>query len=320
MFDLVRIVIGGGLLYFGAEWLVRGAAGFARSLGVRPLAIGLTVVAYGTSAPELIVSIQASLGDHGGMALGNAIGSNIANLGLILGITSMIAPPRVEGSLMRLELLVLLATTAMLPVVLLDGRLSRLEGTAMLAASLAFTLGLLRAPSAIALATAREAEIDAELAGAPRGPYTKVRLGLVTIVGLVLLLGGGEIFVEGAAGLARAAGVSDRVVGLTVVAVGTSLPELAASVVAALRGHASIAIGNVIGSNIFNVLLILGAASLARPIRAPLRNVSLDLGALGVMTVLGVVLMRRDRTLSRIDGVVLVMAYVAFLLALFLTR
>lgn len=320
LLDLVWFILGGALLYLGAEWLVRGAVGLARAFGVRPLAIGLTVVAYGTSAPELTVGIEASLGGHGSIALGNAIGSNVANLGLILGITTMIAPPRVEGSLMRRELFVLLATSALLPFVLLDGTISRLEGAAMVAAVFVFTLGMLRAPPGVAAAVAEEAEVDAERAGAPRGLYTKARLAFVAIVGLVLLLGGGELFVESASKLARDVGLSERVVGLTMVAVGTSLPELAASVVAALRGHASIAIGNIIGSNIFNVLLILGASALARPIHAPLRSVGFDLGALGAITVLGVALMRSDRMLSRVEGVMLLMAYIGFLLALFVVR
>ncbi|WP_437909645.1 calcium/sodium antiporter [Sorangium sp. So ce327] len=332
-----QLLLGGLFLYLGAEWLVKGSSGLALAFGLRPLVVGLTVVAYGTSAPELTVSLAAVLEDRGAIALGNAVGSNVANLGLILGLTALICPPRVEGGLIWREIPVLVGTAAVVPLLLLDGVISRLEGALLCAASVGYTAWVIQsarrgAPGGAAavarpsppspdergaFAAAREMEIDAERAGAPAG-RGKRRLALITAVGLGLLIFGGKVFVSGAVGVALGVGMSERLVGLTIVAVGTSLPELATSMIAAARGHSDIAVGNVVGSNIFNVLIILGAAALARPLAGSPAGMAVDLAALGGVTVFAAIAMRTERVLRRAEGAALLVMYAAFLAALIL--
>jgi cation:H+ antiporter len=314
---LVLLAAGLALLYLGAEWLVAGAAGLASSLGVPQLLVGLTVVAYGTSAPELIVSIGAAARGAGAIALGNTIGSNIANLGLILGVSVLVAPARVDGTLRRRELPLLLLSTLALPLVLGDGQLAPWEALLLVVSAFLYTWWMVRSSRSRADAvSARQAasvtRSAAEQTGAPRA-QSRSRMIVTAAVGLSLLVIGGEVFVRGATEFARWLGMSEHVVGLTVVALGTSLPELAASVVAARRGHADIAVGNVIGSNIFNVLLCLGAAGLAGDVHATLASVAFDLAWVIGMTLLGALFLRSERTLTRPEGAVLLAAYIVFL-------
>jgi cation:H+ antiporter len=320
LLDVARLMGGLVLLYFGAEWLVAGASGLALALGIPQLVVGLTVVAYGTSAPEVVVGIQAALEGHPAVALGNVIGSNIANLGLILGISVLVRPARIDGALRLRELPVLVVSAALVPVMLLNGTVSRLEGALLVALAIAYTGGMIRlARSASAVREAQAAAAAtgaaADRAGAPTA-RTRLRLVSLAIVGLLLLVAGGHFLVGGATGLARVLGLSERLVGLTVVAIGTSLPELATSVVAAMRGHSDIAVGNVVGSNIFNVLLCLGVAACVADVDAPLRTVALDAVVMSGMTFLAVVFMRTERTMRRWEGAVLLAGYVTFLLAL----
>ncbi len=310
--DLGLLVVGGAVLYAGAEWLVKGAAGLARSFGVKPLVIGLTVIAYGTSAPELAVSSAAIINGSSAIVLGNVIGSCIANIGLILGVTALIAPPPVDSRLIKREVPVLVLSVAVIPLLLLDGVIVRWEAALLLAGAVGFTAITLMGTAGGSderVLHAAEAEVSAEH-GAAAG--TRLRLGAITFVGLALLVGGGEIFIRGARGVALALGMSERLVGLTIVAVGTSLPELAASLVAALRGHSALAIGNVIGSNIFNVFLILGVAGLIAPVQGSLLGMRLDLGALIALTVVAVLSLRGARRISRVEGALLVIAYASF--------
>lgn len=328
--DLFRLIVGAIVLYVGAEWMVKGAAGLARAFGVPPLVVGLTVVGYGTSAPEMTVSIAAALRGSPAIAVGNAIGSNVANLGLILGMTALISPPRTDGSLVRREIPLLVLSTLALPLLFLDGRVSRVEGVLLVTAAILFTVwmiakGIGSAPSAEtleAMEEIEEIEAAAEAAGAPRreAPEDKKRLAVIAVLGLALLIGGGELFVDGAVGLARRLGIGERLIGLTVVAVGTSLPELATSLVAANRGHSDLAVGNVIGSNLFNVLLVLGAAGAITSFPVSLAEMRFDLGMLFVMTFFAVAMVRTERVLRRWEGAVLVMMYVAFLIVLVLRR
>jgi cation:H+ antiporter len=314
----VLMLLGGAvLLYFGAEWLVGGASRLALSLRIPQLIVGLSVVAFGTSAPEIIVSVEAALAGHGAVALGNVLGSNIANLGLVLGISVLVRPARVAGELRGRELPVLFASTVALAAILVDGVVAGWEAALLLVAAFAYTAWTIRAArSGAVVAEARAAtEVTAGAAdagGAP-APDGRARQAVVAAVGLGVLLLGGKLFVDGATAVAYAIGMSERVVGLTIVAVGTSLPELATSLIAAARGHSEIAIGNVVGSNIYNVLLCLGAAGLAGNIATPPETVLLDLAVLGVMTLLGLVFLRTARVLQRWEGLVLVLCYAAFI-------
>jgi len=311
--DILQLVIGLGLLYFGAEWLVGGAAGLARSLGIRPLIIGLTVVAYGTSSPEIVVGISAGLQDQGAIALGNVIGSNVANLGLILAVAALIRAPRVDRQIVIREVPVLLVATALVPLALLDGEVSPLEAGGLLGLAVGYSVWMILTSRRGSAADAGEVAEEAAAATGLEAPRSRARLATLTIVGLALLIGGGHLLVEGAIGIAKVAGMSERVIGLTIVALGTSLPELATSVIAALRGHGDIAVGNVVGSNIFNVFLVLGASGIAGRMGASLASLAVELVALAVMTLIAAVAMATRRTVGRVEAILLLLGYVLFL-------
>lgn len=310
------LVAGGVLLYFGSSWFVGGASALAVSLKVPEIVVGLTVVAYGTSAPEMIVGIRAALSGYGDIALGNVVGSNIANIGLILGTAALMCPARVDGSLRRREMPVLLGSALLVPLLLLDGRVAGWEGAGLLGIAAGYTLGMVwtARTAAIHRHALKGADVMAAAADAAGGPRLRkaAMSALAALAGLAVLLAGAHLFVEGAVAVARALGMSDRLVGLTVVAVGTSLPELVTSVVAALRGHPDIAVGNVIGSNIFNILLCLGAAALAGPLAADPAAVRLDLAALLLMTALAALFIRTARTITRPEGALLLGLYLIY--------
>ncbi len=307
------LIAGLALLVYGADLFVKGAAGIADAFGVPPLVIGLTVVAYGTSMPELVVSAVAALDGSSAIALGNVVGSNIANIGLILAITALIAPPAVDGGLIRREVPVLLFSSLLLPLVLYNGVISRGEAALLTAGAVAFTIATVRyaraAPASDQFVSETIQEASTRANSAP--PW---KLAAVGLSGLAMLLLGGSWFVDAAVKIAAAAGVSERVIGLTVVAVGTSLPELAASVVAAIRGHSAMAVGNVVGSNIFNIFLVLGIAGLLSPIVGDTRALWPDLSILLGFTVLAVLVLRGARTISRTEGVLMLVAYIVALL------
>jgi len=314
--DFFMLGGGGLLLYFGAQWLVAGAAGLARSVGVSGLTIGLTVVAYGTSTPEVIVGMQAALAGHSDIALANVLGSNIANLGLILGLAAILRPARIDGTLFRRELPLLVASALVVPLLLLDGQVQRWEGIALMTVATLYTAWMVhssRKATGGAVMAAIVTADAADAAGAPSPRGGRARLAAIAVGGLAVLIVGGQLLVEGAVGAAYKIGLSERIVGLTIVAVGTSLPELVTSIIATRRGHTDIAVGNVIGSNIFNVLLCLGGASVVGRVGAPLEAVALDVGAMIAFTLVGTVMMRSGRTVTRIEGIILVLGYAAFL-------
>lgn len=266
-------------------------------------------MAYGTSAPELSVSTAAVLEDSSAIALGNVIGSCIANFGLILGLTALIAPPAVDGRLIRREVPVLIVSALVPPLTLLDGAVSRLEGMLLVTCAALFTLYTLFVSSG---SSRPEDALDSEL-GRSHGSGGTLKLIAFAVAGMALLIGGGELFVDGAKGVALSLGMSERLVGLTVVAIGTSMPELVASLVAAIRRESSLAIGNVVGSNIFNVFLILGVAGTIRPVQGSLQALRVDMLFLVGITLLGVLFMRGERRVTRLEGLVLVAAYAAFI-------
>lgn len=309
------MLIGLTLLVVGADWFVKGAAGLADAFGVAPIVVGLTVVAYGTSMPELVVSSVAALDGRSAIALGNVIGSNIANIGLILAVTALVSPPTVEGSLLKRELPVLVASALFVPVVLWDGVISRPEGLLLLLGAVAFTWATVRFAATVGVGDPVLADtLEQAESQTPHG--SKLRLSLFAVAGLAMLLMGGKWFVDAAVDVAASLGVSERVIGLTVVAVGTSLPELAASLVAALRGHSAMAVGNVIGSNIFNVLFVLGTTSIVFPIAGEVQSMKQDLVLMLAFTLVAVLFMRGSRQISRVEGALLLIGYVAAMLTL----
>ncbi|MCG4451995.1 calcium/sodium antiporter [Pseudomonas sp. MMS21-TM103] len=262
----VYLIAGLVLLVAGAEVLVRGAAKLAAQFGIPPLVIGLTVVAFGTSAPESAVSIQAALNNSGDLAIGNVIGSNIANVLLILGMTALVAPLIVSRQLIRLDVPIMIGASLVVYALAWDGSLSTLDGALLFAGVVTYT-GFLIISSLRDKSTAEDGEFAKEfgLHEVPKPYAWLINLALI-IVGLILLVSGSHFLVEGAVSLARALGLSELIIGLTVVAIGTSLPELATSILAAIRGERDIAVGNIVGSNIFNLLFVLGLASLASPL------------------------------------------------------
>jgi cation:H+ antiporter len=269
LMTIVYLIAGLILLVAGAEVLVRGAGKLAAQFGIPPLIIGLTVVAFGTSAPETAVSVQAALDGKGDLAIGNVVGSNIANVLFILGLTALIAPLVVSRQIIRLDVPIMIGASLLTWALAWDGSLSRLDGALLFAGIVAYTAFLIISSRRDKTAAADD-EFAAEfgLNEAPKPYAGLINLGLI-VVGLVLLVSGSNFLVEGAVNLARALGLSELVIGLTVVAVGTSLPELATSVMAAIKGERDIAVGNIVGSNIFNLLCVLGLASLVSPSAIP---------------------------------------------------
>ncbi|GAA5480992.1 calcium/sodium antiporter [Haloferula sargassicola] len=290
-----------GLLFLGAEWLVRGGAGIALRLGLTALVVGLTVVAYGTSSPELLVSVKAAWAGQPGISVGNVIGSNIFNIAVILGVASLIRPIRVQSSVIRRDAPVMLAVTLGGLAVLWDGAVSRLEGGLLLVASVVYTVWIIRA--------ARK-----EAPGEDEGlkPLGVGRALFFILGGLLVLAAGSRLLVDNSIIIARALGVSEAVIGLTIIAAGTSMPELATSAVGAFRGQSDISLGNVVGSNIFNILFVLGLAAVIHPIAgAGVRGID-QAFVLGTAVVL-VPLMWTGRVIGRKEGALLLVSYAAYL-------
>ena len=258
----VALVSGFVFLVWGADRFVLGAAGTARNLGVSPLIIGLTIVGFGTSAPEMLVSAVAAWQGNPGLAVGNAIGSNITNIALILGLTALVAPLATNSKLVRRELPLLLATMLAGLGLLVDGELSRLDGVVLMLGLAALIYWMVRTALAERNGDPLVSELSEDIPAEMSTPRALSWLG----IGLVVLLVSSRLLVWGAVGIAEALGVSDLIIGLTIVALGTSLPELAASMASALRGEPDIAIGNVIGSNLFNLLAVLGIPGLIHPL------------------------------------------------------
>jgi len=259
---IIQLVAGFLLLVWGADRLVAGASAFARNLGVSPLVIGLTIIGFGTSAPELVVSAVATLKGNAGLAVGNAIGSNIANMGLVLGATAMIYPLRLESTALKREYPMLLLIMLVCFLMALDGMYSQIEGWALIAGLVLVIIWIIRIGLHRPLSDPLAEEFDAEI---PRGVPTKTAIFWLT-VGLIVLPVSSIFLVDGAVTIARFLGVTDTVIGLTIVALGTSLPELATAITAALHREDDLAIGNIIGSNIFNLLGVLGIAAVIKPV------------------------------------------------------
>lgn len=290
--------------------MVSGAAHIATRFGIQPMVVGLTIVALGTSAPEMAVSLAASFSGRGDLAIGNVVGSNIGNIGLALGFAALIRPLVVRIRLIRLEVPLLIGVSLFVYLFALfgSGIFPRWFGFILLAALVAYISLLVR----LSLKE-RSDSIENEFA-LKEGEKKNPLLDFIKIIaGFSALAGGGHILVEGASGIARALGVSDLVIGLTVVAIGTSLPEIVTSIVAVWRNHTDIAIGNVLGSNIFNTLAVLGSASAIRPITVSNAVLTRDLPVMIVMTLLLFPFLRTGFTLRRWEGVFLLLIYVAYI-------
>ncbi|MBI2398387.1 MAG: calcium/sodium antiporter [Xanthomonadales bacterium] len=311
MFPLLNIFAGLALLALGAEGLVRGSTSVALRMGVTPLVIGLTIVAFGTGTPELLVSVEAARTGNSGIALGNIVGSNIGNIGLILGCAALARPLRVRSELLQREVPLMIAITLAFCLMLWDGELGRIDGALLLIGSVIYVVGM------YALARRdKNREVAAEFAEVmppiARSRWVDAAYILAGFAGLVL---GANLLVSGATVVAQAFGLSQVVIGLTVVAVGTSMPELATSVVAAIRDEADVAFGNVIGSNILNILFVIGLVALIHPFSVEALT-PLDLVVFAGSAVLLLPLMWRGAILNRWEGALLLGGYVAYLAVL----
>ncbi|QKE62131.1 calcium/sodium antiporter [Aquipseudomonas campi] len=314
LMTFVYLLAGLVLLVAGAEVLVRGAAKLAAQFGIPPLIIGLTVVAFGTSAPETAVSVQAALNGSGDLAIGNVVGSNIANVLLILGVTALIAPLLVSRQLIRLDVPIMIGASLVTYALAYDGSLSRLDGALLFAGILAYTGFLIISSRREKKAEGGDEFEDEYGLHEPAKPYAWViNLGLI-IAGLVLLVSGSNFLVEGAVQMARALGMSELVIGLTVVAIGTSLPELATSVMAAIKGERDIAVGNIVGSNIFNLLCVLGLASLVSPSAIPVaaNALAFDFPVMIAVAVACLPIFFNGYSINRWEGVLFVVYYAIY--------
>lgn len=309
--NIFFVIAGLAALIWGADRFVHGAAATARNLGVAPLLIGLTIVAFATSAPEILVSVFASVSGQPGLAFGNAIGSNIVNIGLVLGCVAIVRPIQLRSATLRREMPALLAVTLLTVSLFLDAQMSRFDGIVMLAALVIVMIWLTRLGVRSAPSDPIQQEYEAEI---PRD-VSMPRALFWLVVGLVTLLLGAHLLVKGSVAIAEFFGVSDVVIGIILVAFGTSLPELAVSLVSALKGEYGLAIGNIVGSNIFNLLGVIGVAATIAPIGVVQSVLSLHIFVMVAFT-LALFAMTYDHDgkgqLSRVEGFALLIAFIAY--------
>lgn len=310
------IIAGFALLLVGGESVVRGSVALAQRLGVSPLIVGLTIVGFGTSLPEMVVSVNAALVGAPGLAVGNVVGSNVANILLILGVASIIAPIAVHPGAVRRDLLGMTVVTLIYVALGMMGQIVFWHGVLMLIALFCY-IGFTvwhdnKSHDEVADLHREEAEEMGVI------PLRTVSIGGIIVIGLFAVVVGAEWLVTGATTLAKEFGVSDEVIGLTVVAIGTSLPELATSIVAAYRGHSDVCVGNVLGSNLFNLFGITGVTALFAPLPFSDKIVSFDLWVLLAATAIIIPFMLSGRRISRIEGSILLLLYVGFIASQFL--
>lgn len=306
-------VVGLVLLTIGADVLVRGASRLASAVGISPLVVGLTVVAFGTSAPELAVSVQAAMSGASGadLALGNIVGSNIFNILFILGLAATIAPLLVAQQLVRIEIPILIGVSLLLLVFGMDGVISRINGFILFGGVIAYTVFVIR--QSRRESSAIQAKYVAEYAALPEQSGSLMVNLLLIAVGLVMLVIGSNWLVEGAIAVARAFGISELVIGLTIVAAGTSLPEVATSVMASIKGERDIAVGNVIGSCLFNLLAVLGLAAIVAPegINVATSALRFDIPIMIAATIACLPIFLTGYSIARWEGLVFFGYYVA---------
>lgn len=293
-------------LYIGAGWLVKGSSEIALKANISNLVIGLTIVAFGTSAPELVVSLNASLSGQGDIAIGNIVGSNIFNIALILGISAAIHPLQAKRQLTRLDIPILIAATIAITILFWDGKLGRVEGIFFLAGIIAYTL------FSLYYSRKHEKKVEEQSGELEKQPDPWYKDVLYILGGLAILIFASNLLVDNAVSIAQELGVSEAVIGLTIVAAGTSMPELATSVVSALKKNPDIAIGNIVGSNLFNILAIAGTSSVVHPIVS--NNINfIDLLVMLGLTLLLLPLAKSGQKISRTEGWLLILIYVGYL-------
>ncbi|MBE0570578.1 MAG: calcium/sodium antiporter [Ignavibacteriaceae bacterium] len=304
---LLFLILGLVALFIGAEGLIRGSSALALKIGITPLVVGLTVVAFGTSTPELVVSIKAAIIGNSSISLGNVIGSNIANIALILGVAALIKPLDVHANVIRREIPIMIGLSFLLIILIIDGEVGLFDGIVLTLGILVYTIA-----NIVMARKEKNAEVEAEFI---EGLKTRLGVPVSTIIifgGLALMIFGANLFVNSAIAVAKAIGVSDAIIGLTVVAIGTSLPELITAIVASYKNEADIAIGNVVGSNIFNILGILGVTAIV----IPLSSAGISYIDFGVMLFTALILLPLSKTgfrISRFEGGLLLTGYIVYI-------
>jgi cation:H+ antiporter len=322
--SVVFLVAGLVLLIVGAESMVRGASRLAESLGVSPLVVGLTVVAFATSAPELAVTLTAAAKGTGDLAFGNVIGSNLFNILVILGLSAVVAPLWVDRKLIRVDVPIMIGVSVVAGIMALDGSIGRLDGFVLVAGLVGYLLLSLR------LERSRMKDVASGKTEAQNAQAIEDRKGVswrtpawsvfLVVAGLVLLVLGSHWLVTGSVAIARVLGISERVIGLTLVAGGTSLPELATSIMASIRGQRDIAVGNLVGSNLFNLLCVLGLASLVLPVPVNDQALHLDVPVMIGSAIICLPIFARGHRIFRTEGALLLACYGAYLTWILVAR
>lgn len=319
LYPLLAVLLGTTALIWSADRFVQGAAAMAKNLGMSVFIIGLTIVALGTSAPEIIISTSAALSGSPGLAIGNALGSNIANVGLVLGITAFIAPLHIQTQTLREDIPILIVISLVTGILLFDGKLNQLDGSILVFLLACYLYFLFRHKSKIAhtpdsetISKELEEEIEEE-------HLSKGQAFFYFMSGLVILLGSAKLLVWGAQEIALAAGVDEAIIGLTLVALGTSLPELAASISSTLKGHHDLAVGNIIGSNIFNLLTVLPVPALLAPSNIPSETFTRDFSTMLLLTVLLLLLpfTGKKQYITAAKGIVFLAIYTGYYAVLY---
>lgn len=308
LISILYILISLLLLYFGANWLVKGSSALALKAGVSPLVAGLTVVAFGTSSPELVVSVNTALADQGNIAIGNIIGSNLFNICIILGISALVSPLKIKMQLLKIDIPILILVTGLFMFLFIDRHISRIEGTILVSGILLYTVGNIYMARKEKNAEVIEEFNESVLPGKTKWYWSAA----MVIGGIGILVAGSEFLVKGAVEIARSLGVGETIIGITIIAAGTSLPELASSIVATIRKEYDIAIGNIVGSNIFNILGIVGISSLVKPLSA-IAISNIDLYVMLGVTLLLLPFFRSQYTLKRDEGLFMIALYGMYL-------
>lgn len=308
---VLSVALGIGLLTLGGEALIKGALGAAERLGISALLAGLVIVGFGTSAPELVVSIDAAINQQPDIAVGNVIGSNIGNLLLILGLCALITPLAAKPEALRRDGLMMLLATLLVVVLAWGSALNRLDAFILLVALISYLIWAYRTERQGELASAQLHA--AEASEVTRKPQRTLYIVLFIVAGLACLIIGSQVLLSGAVGIAQHFGVSEALIGLSLVAVGTSLPELSISVLAALRRHADVAVGNILGSNIFNILGILGISALLQPLPMAARIISFDQWVMLGVTLVALLFLLTGKRLSRLEGAALLAGYIVYM-------
>ncbi|MDR4504959.1 MAG: calcium/sodium antiporter [Candidatus Scalindua sp.] len=315
LFQSILFFLGVFGVYVGAEWFVKGSSNLSRDLGIRPIIIGLTVVAFGTSSPELAVSLTAAFKGSDNISIGNIIGSNIANIGLVLGITAIVFPLRVERIIMKKELPLMIGISFLFCVMAMDKVIGVIDGSILFMGIFLYV--------GYQIYNTVNSKVNGESSGSIKkndsaiNRKTVLRNILYITLGLPFLLAGAQLLVKSAIGIAGGFGVSEMVIGLTVVALGTSIPEMATSVVSAFRRETDICVGNIIGSNIFNILMVIGSVALVRPLAVNQDTLFFELPVMLLFSIALIPMIRGNLTVNRIEGFLLTFGYGIFIFFLF---